>query len=113
MSGTYTFCIRPGTDWTQTLTWTSGGTPVDLTGWSAHMQIRSDPGGELYADISTAAGGITLGGDAGTITLTIANAVTGAWTWDNAYYDLLMTDTSGNISCLLSGQVIANPGITQ
>lgn len=113
MAGKYDFRIRPGTDWTQTLTWSSGGEPVNLAGWNAHLQIRPDPGGVVLADISTTAGGITLGGEAGTITLAITNEVTAAWTFLSAYYDLLMTDPYGNISCLLYGRVTADPGITQ
>lgn len=113
MPGTYDFTIRPGTDWSQTLTWTSGGNPVDLTGWAAHMQIRSGPGGPVFADISTTAGGITLGGTAGTITLAITHTVTSQWGWGSAYYDLLMTSDTGLVSCLLSGRVLAEPGITQ
>ena len=83
--------------------------PVDLTGYTATMQFRpyNNDTAPLYYDASS---NITLGGIAGTISLTIPASVTGTFTWPSALYDLLLTDSSGNVYPLLTGIVGFNPG---
>lgn len=84
-------------------------TPVDLTGYTATMQFRTFYTGPLLFDASS---DITLGGVAGTITLTIPATITSTFTWGTGVYDLLMTDSSGNVTPLLAGNVTVTPGIS-
>lgn len=113
MAGRYDWTIISGTDFSPSLTWLdSSGQPVDLSGWSAHMKVRGWPTSALYADISTAAGTIGLGGTAGTITLLIAAAVTATIPAGVAKYDLFMTNLTPATSCLLFGDVIVRRGVT-
>lgn len=60
---------RCGQFWRRTLTWTdSDGNTVDLTGYSAMMQVRRNVDTVVLIELSSAAGGgITLGGTAGAI----------------------------------------------
>jgi hypothetical protein len=114
MAGRYDFTIVTNTDFSRTLTWNdANGNPVNLSGWSAHMQVRSWPTPSLLADISTTAGTIGLGGSAGTITLHIAASVTAAIAAGVAKYDLFMTNLTPATSCLLYGDVIVQRGVTQ
>lgn len=96
MSGRYTFVHDQGATLDRTLTYkTSAGAPIDITGWTARMQIRSRPGGALYATLASTGevdGTITLGGVAGTIRLLVAAGVTSGWTFRSAYYDLELTN---------------------
>jgi hypothetical protein len=121
VTGFYDFCINAGTDWSMTLTWLTGDppvSPVSLTGYSAHMQVRSGfagAGGTVYADLSTGSGGITLGGTAGTITLAMSNITTSALSFgpgEVASYDLKLTSPGGQVTRLLQGAVILAPEVT-
>src|ERR1017187_1540988 len=113
MAGRYDFEIVPGTTFSRSLVWNDeNGVPVDLTGWSAHMQIRTWPLEALAADLSTSGSGIILG-SGGTIALTIAAAVTAKIRPGVAKYDLFLTNLTPATSCLLYGDVIVRRGVTQ
>jgi hypothetical protein len=117
----YDLCIQQGATFNQLFTWStlpaSGSavgtdtTPVNLTGYSASLQIRPFPlSTTLLYDASA---NITLGGAAGTITLSIpAGTTEGFSTWWSGVYDLLLTDPSGNVTRLLAGTVTVSPGVT-
>lgn len=117
---TYDLCVAQGATLTKVLTWTTlpvpGGpagaapTPVDLTGWTATMQIRAFALSPTV--LYDASPDITLGGAAGTITLAIPAATTEGFTWWSGVYDLLLTDPSGGVTRFLSGAVTVSPGVT-
>lgn len=119
-TGDYDLCINQGATLTKVFTWTTYTTssttagaepePVDLTGYTAAMQIRAYPLASTV--LYDASSDITLGGSAGTITLVIPAATTEGFTWWSGVYDLLLTDPSGNVTRLLSGDVTVTPGVT-
>jgi hypothetical protein len=85
-----------------TLTLTSNRR-VDVTGYSAAMQVRKTTAeADTLASI-TQASGITLGGQAGTVALSISAATTGAITPGRHTYDLKLTSGSSVVTYLLSG----------
>jgi hypothetical protein len=86
--------------------------PVNLTGFSAHMQVR-DASGALIVDLSTTNGSIALGGILGTIDLTIAASDTTTMTFASALYDLTLISPSGTVTRLLQGKVTLSPGQTE
>jgi hypothetical protein len=96
----------------------SDGNPIDLSGHSALMHFRRDREDQepLFA-LSSGAGGITLGGTAGTIALNISAADTGTPQWDSdgevLYHDILLTAPSGFVARTYQGVVIVLPGITR
>jgi hypothetical protein len=117
--GNYDLCVNQNATFTRVFTWItqqccnaagSQPAPVDLTGYTASMQIKP------YALSSTvlydASANITLGGQAGTITLVIPAAETDDFTWWSGVYDLLLTDPFGVVTRLLSGDVSVCPGVT-
>lgn len=114
MSASYNIVVDQGATIDRVFTWyqADGVTPVNLTGFSAHMQVRSSAGGTLLADLSTAEGQISLGEAAGTITLNVAAAVTAGWTFGGGVYDLQLTDPLGNVTTLLAGLFTVNPAVT-
>jgi hypothetical protein len=64
VTGAYDLVIYEGADFDTVFTWTANGNPVNLTGWSACVQIRTayaDTGAAVLADISSSGGGITSG----------------------------------------------------
>jgi hypothetical protein len=115
VTGVYNWTINQGTDWSATLTWQSGGSNVNLTGWSAHMQIRPGNAGStsiIYADLSSGNGSIVLGGAAGTIVITMGNTTTSALVFQTAQYDLKLTNASGLVTRLLQGTITLSPEVT-
>jgi hypothetical protein len=116
MAGSYDFTIEKGTYWSRALTWNVDNAPQDLTGYHAHMQIRTeyaDQAGTVCADLTDDEdGGIILGGSAGTIQLILDGAQTGALTFTSAVYDLLLTDPTGKPTRLLEGVVTLSDAVT-
>lgn len=98
-------------------TYTSGGaaTPVvDLTGYTARMQIRdSANGATVLTELTTVNGKITLGGAAGTVTLALTAAQTAALTWVWGRYDLEMVSAGGLVDRLLEGRVTVSGEVTR
>ena len=98
-------------------------TPVDMTGWTARMQIRRKVGGAVWLDL-THTDGIALGPD-GSITVAIPHTVTEAPAWDGysklvdgeptalGVYDLELIDSTGSVTRFLQGTVTVSPDVTR
>lgn len=113
MTGTYAMRFNQGATVDLLLTWkTAAGDLVDVTGWSAAMQVRTEPGGALLASLSSDSGEIVLGGTAGTIRLLVAATVTAAWAWRRGVYDLLLTNTDDQATRLLEGPASVSGAVT-
>ena len=114
-AGTLHLTIEQGATFNPVLTWKDqAGTPIDLTGYTARMQIRATvDSSTVIHELSTANGELTLGGTAGTITFGIPAATTAGFTFDEAVYDLELTDASGVVTRLLKGNVYLSPEVTR
>ena len=118
-AGTFHFTIEQGTDLVLPLTYRNPavaplvGAPIDLTGCSASMMIRRayDDAAPLVS-LSTTAGGIVLGGAAGTILISVDSSVTALLPAGTAVYDLLLLDSLGNPMRLVQGNVTISPAVT-
>lgn len=88
--------VDQGTFFTKTWRWSTQDietaiiTPVDLTGWTSISQIRAASGYLLQDSVP-----ITLGGMAGTITLSFTADMSWAWKWDIGLYDILLINPDG------------------
>lgn len=117
-AGNYNVSIDRGFDWMLTLTWKDpNGNPYDLTGYSAAMKIRpayADQTSVVYASLSSIGPSpeITLGGSAGTITLSLTGAATAAILPGSSVYDLRLTSPSGATTKLLEGIVSVTDEVT-
>jgi len=88
------------------------GTPYDLTGASAHMQVRTKVNRPSLLDLHDGAG-ITLGGDAGTIAIELTSAQTMALELKRpGVYDLFVTFSSGDVLRVVQGAVSVELAIT-
>lgn len=68
-------------------TWLAGGQPVDLTGFTARMQVRADVDSpDVLLNLTTENGGIILGGTAGTIDLWVGATETSLITWESGVW---------------------------
>lgn len=105
MAGKYDIVIEQGATFSRVITWKdASGTPVDLTGYSARMEVRNSVASGQPILALTSGQGITLGGTAGTITLSISAVDTAALDFSNARYDLELVQGS-NVKRLLKGTV--------
>lgn len=111
-----------GASWDYTLTWTTtAGTvtsPVDLTGYTARMQVRETQASTATVMSLTTGTGITLGGTAGTIYLeaspaTTAGIATAATPQTQYVYDLELTSGAGYVTRLVEGNFIIDPEVTR
>lgn len=111
--------IRLNVDATRFNAYVSGGEllyhpPVDLTGYTARMQIRATlEDATVLVSLTTENGGITLGATAGTIALLITAAATTLLTFSNAVYDLEIISAGGIVTRLLSGNIILSKEVTR
>lgn len=90
--------------------------PVDLTGYTARLQMRADLDAPVALfTLTTENGGITLGGAAGTIDLYLSHTATAAITWDSAVYDLELINTAGNgdVTRRVEGSVTVSREVTR
>ena len=115
---TYPLLINQGATYERIFYWqqgcacnvVGGPSPVNLTGYTASMQIRPFPlSTTVYYD---ATNDIVLTPLLGIITLTIDATDTETFTWWQGVYDLLMTSAGGQVTRLLQGPVVISPGVT-
>ena len=107
--------IDQGATFTKVVTWkTSPSTPVDLTGCTARMQVRSKVDSPtVLLSLSTTDGSIVLGGTAGTVTLKLSATQTAAITWTTGVYDLEVVFSDGTVKRLIQGSVSVSPEVTR
>lgn len=111
--------LRLNKDTSRFLPYVSGGEllyhpPVDLTTYTARMQIRDTVDSiTTLVSLTTENGGITLGGVAGTISLLITAAATAALTFGTAVYDLEVVTAGGIVTRLFSGAVALSKEVTR
>ena len=112
-------CDDSGKEWPA---YTSGGfiqynTPVDLTGYTARMEIKDKIGGTLLASADSADTpldilDIAIDTTGKTITLTISATDTAEIAWKRGVYDLEMVSSSGVVTAILTGSVNVTREVT-
>lgn len=115
LGNTFNITINQGATFELTITWKdSAGTAINLTGYTARMQVR-----ETYSSSSTIVSltngsGITLGGAAGTIAILISATTTAALTAPfSGVYDLELVSAGGVVTRLLQGAATVTPEVTR
>lgn len=131
---TFNFTLKQGADLTVSMTWLNdAGAPMNLTGYSMKLEIRSYTGSPTalltLSSANNTGSYIALGGTAGTISLVFAHAdtagllpvglpapgspiITGPRTYALGVYDLQFTDPTGDIGYLLEGSVSLDAQVT-
>ena len=113
-AGTLDLSIEQGSTYNLVLTWKIDETAVNLTGYTARLQARVDAeDAETVLSMTTAGGGITLGGAAGTITLDQSATQTAAITAGTYVYDLEMVAGSGTVTRLIQGELVVSAEVTR
>lgn len=106
------FTIDQGARFYKQLVWNDeNGSPRNLTGYKAHMQIREsvhdvDAKFTLSTESITKDGDITLGGALGTITLDLGATKTATIDgWREGVYDLELFTTTDDVVRLIQGKI--------
>jgi hypothetical protein len=106
--------IPQGATWNRVITYMdSNRVPIDLTGYTAKMQLRSDYGQKFaYLTLSTGTGEIVITPLTGTIEITISATVTKALKVYTYVYDLEITSPGSVVTRLLQGKITVTPEVT-
>ena len=111
--GKYNIVCPQGSTFHQQLTWLIDDTPVDLTYYTARMQVREKYTSTVYnLNLTTENGGITLGGEEGTILIYISATDTEELVSKEYVYDLEL-DSGGEVTRIIEGKFIVTPEVTR
>lgn len=112
--------LEVGATFSQQLVWsaetpTGSGVflPVNITGYSAKMQIRKSPGAPLILEVSTVNGYITLTPLLGILNIVVPATVTASLASGLYKYDLDITDSAGFVTRFIQGAFEIVATITQ
>lgn len=117
-AGTLDINIEQGATLRLPLVWKTGApaVPVDVTGYTARMQIRSQiTAADALVDISstpTVQGHINVGTTDGAVEVVISASATATLT-GKGVYDLEVVAPNGDVTRLVQGKVAVSPNVTR
>lgn len=113
-AGVLHITIEQGATFKPVMTWRDqSGVLVNLSGYAARLQIRSEVTSDVVIYEATSANGkLILGGAEGTIAFAFPATDTAAFVFDEAVYDLEL-EASGIVTRLLKGDVLLSPEVTR
>ncbi len=85
---------------------------INLTGYTAVMQMRDAVGSPVLLELSTENGRIVITPTTGAVELSLTDEETGVLTFKSAIYDLVLISATGQATRLLEGKVTVSPGVT-
>ena len=114
-AGILDFTIEQGATFSRIITWKDeNDTPINLTGYTARMQIREHlASAGTLAELTTANGGIIINAALGKLTLTLSATATDALTPSRAVYDLEVESSGGVVTRLLQGNILIERSVTR
>ena len=103
--------VNTGTTFSQIFTLESASTnsATDLTGFSVSAQMRKPPGSTPATDFTTQ----IINASGGKIRVGLSTSQTTALKAGRFMYDVLITDTSGEVTRVLEGAVLVREGVTR
>lgn len=107
--------IEQGATFRQSLDWSANGSPVNLTGYTARMQMRNPIDSPVIIhELTTENGGINFSDvQNGQIELFISATNTSAFAFDSCVYDLEMVASNGDVTRLLEGEISLSKEVTR
>jgi len=111
--GRYNITVYKGTTFQLSPVWKVDNLPVDLTGYSAKMQVRQFTDSSVAVELSTDNGKIVINAGLGQINMTLTAAQTAALTANTYQYDLNLTSSGGIVYKILQGAFVVNDSVTQ
>lgn len=106
-------CLPQGQTWDTSIVWEADGSPVDLTGWTARMMLRTtSEAASPTVSLSTATSTMTALSN-GTIGLSYSAISSAAITAATYLYDLEVQSPSGNVRRLMQGRAVVPREMTR
>ena len=92
----------------------NAGNPIDITGATAKMQVRDTKGGSklAFSLTSPSAGGITIDGPIGKLTIKMTPTQTNKLFFPKSSYDIMLTDSNLNRTKLIEGFLSLSRSVT-
>jgi hypothetical protein len=109
---TYNITAYQGATYKLNMTWAIGGTAVNLTNYTAAMQVRENPQSTAVVLNLSTGSGITLGGTAGTIAVNVPANTMGSVVAGNYVYDLEL-DSGSEVTRLVQGLFAIQAEVTR
>lgn len=114
MAVIYNTTIDQGADWFINFTYENAGTPINITGYTAQLQLRSLPESPTAVLSLSTGSGITITGATGLIAVHATAVQTAAINEGTYYYDLEITAPStAVVTRLVQGQIVVSPQVTR
>jgi hypothetical protein len=115
MAVSYNTVIDQGADWYLTVTYENpNGTPINLTSYTAALQLRSLPSDTTAVlTLTTANGGIAITAATGVVAIHATANQTRVIDDGVYYYDLEITSPLSVVTRLVQGQVVVSPEVTR
>ncbi len=103
--------VNTGTTFSQIFTLESADTnsATDLTGYTASAQMRKHPGSSSATDFTTT----IINASSGRIRVGLSTSQTATLKPGRFMYDVLITDTAGEVTRVLEGSVLVREGVTK
>tara|TARA_Y100001937_G_scaffold123970_1_gene187856 strand:- start:217 stop:555 length:339 start_codon:yes stop_codon:yes gene_type:complete len=103
--------VNTGTTFSQIFTLESADTnsATDLTGFTASAQMRKHPGSSTATNFSTT----IINATGGRIRVGLTTSQTSVLKPGRFVYDVLVTDSSGEVTRVLEGSVLVREGVTK
>lgn len=114
-AGIYNFTLEQGATFTREIVYRdSNNALINLTGYSARMQIRPyKDSGDILVNATTANGKLSVSGASGKITIVLSPTDTNTISFDEGVYDLEIEDADGAVTRLLEGRVTFSKQVTR
>jgi hypothetical protein len=112
--GKYNIVCPQGSTLDQQLTYSINDVDVNLTGYSARMQVREKhTSTNAVLNLTNSNGGIVLGGVDGTINIVVTAGQSTELTAKEYVYDLELVSASNVVTRLIEGKFIVTPEVTK
>jgi hypothetical protein len=112
--GKYNFICPQGATFSKQLSYLIDSIPVDLTGYTARMQVREKASNSTkILNLTTENDGIILGGCSGTIKINVDADTTSEIYAKTYVYDLELVSSENFVVRLIEGQFIVTPEVTR
>jgi hypothetical protein len=107
--------LEQGSRWQRTINYkTADGVVIDITGWTARMQIRkSVTSSTVLLELTTENDRIVIDGAAGEITLDLSATETASITWKSGVYDLELIPDAASAFRFIQGEIEVSPEVTR
>jgi hypothetical protein len=114
LADNYQISIDQGATYSLALTYKdSNGTAINLTGYTAAMQIRTSYESSSTVVSLTSSSGIVITAATGLLTINITSTQTAALTPGTYVYDLEITSGAGVVTRLIQGSVMVSAEVTR